>query len=103
MIKYILMLALLACVSACSDRPKSFQGVHHPAPKSVSALVGQTRNEIHARYGKPQATRVEDGQALWTYRKETCSTLIYFNEKGTVKHAETRGVCKTQGIAENEK
>lgn len=102
MIKYIAIGAIMLCVAACSDRPKSFQGVHHAAPKSVSSLLGQTRTDIHGRFGKPTASRVEDGRALWTYRKGTCSTLIYFDAKGIVKHAETRGECKAQGIIGNE-
>lgn len=92
--KYIIMIAGLLCLAACSSRPKSFEGVRHPDPKPVSALVGQTRNQIHKAFGKPNVTRVEEGHALWTYRKDTCSTLIYFDSKGIVKHAEMRGVCK---------
>lgn len=91
-----LMIALgfIGILTGCSIRPKSFEGVSHAVPQTVASLVGQTRADIYSDFGTPRLTRTEKASTLWSYQANSCALLVYFDETGVCRHAETRGQCQ---------
>lgn len=75
-------------------RPHSFEGIEHARPQVLASLIGQNRSEIYDRFGAPILYRNEETRVLWSYQSNACAMLIYFDEMGICRHAETRGICQ---------
>ncbi len=56
-------------------------------------FVGDDMDDIEDRFGKPFVIRKEGDNQLWTYRKDGCITIFYFDGDKEVRHAERRGDC----------
>ena len=92
--RLIIVLGLIGILTGCSFRPRSFEDVSHAQPQTVASLVGQTRADIHAHFGTPILSRTEKNRTLWSYQASSCALLVYFDETGICRHAETRGKCQ---------
>ncbi|MBR5129688.1 MAG: hypothetical protein IKV03_00480 [Alphaproteobacteria bacterium] len=91
---FVLSLGIMGMITGCSMRPKSFEGVVHARPQAVASLIGQSRTQIHSRFGVPTLSRTEKTQSLWSYQSDSCALLIYFDKIGVCQYAETRGKCQ---------
>ncbi len=92
--KWVVGLVCGLMMSACSMRPTSFEGVSHAEPQTIASLIGQPRSAIHSRFGTPTLSRNEQNKTLWSYQSDSCALLIFFDETGICRHAETRGKCR---------
>ena len=77
-------LLLFLCLSACS-------GIL--TPDFLLELKGQDTQKVLSKMGKPDAVRWESKAQMWSYWKNGCSSLIFFDENGVVQHVEQRGSC----------
>lgn len=90
----MIVLGFIGVLTGCSMRSKSFEGVSHAAPQTVTSFVGQTRADIHAHLGMPTLSRTEKISTLWSYQANSCALLVYFDNLGICRHAEIRGKCQ---------
>lgn len=81
-------------LTACSMRPTSFEGVTHAKPQTIASLIEQTRADIHSRFGAPTLSRNEQNNTVWSYQSNSCALLVFFDEMGICRYAETRGKCQ---------
>lgn len=81
----------LLILTACATKPTPPKGIEHPAPKTVTELVGKNRGQIHRMMGGPAVTRVEEEYTLWSYAQgDSHAVLVYFDKAGLCQHAEIR-------------
>lgn len=64
-----------------------------PVVQKVSYLQGKSVKQVKRTMGKPEIIRTESPNQMWSYYKNGCTTLVFFNADGVVGHAESRGVC----------
>lgn len=64
-------------------------------------LVGRSAGEVVKELGSPRTVLTEAPHKVWTYRKDQCVTLVFFDESEKVCFAEERGECPST-IALNE-
>ena len=81
--KYI-YLSVLLLLTACA-----FQS---PATRR---LTGLSSAEVRRQLGTPIIERTESPNTIWSYRQDTCSTLIYFDGTNTVQFVDFSGNCST--------
>ncbi len=82
---------VLLILTACATKPTPPEGIEHPAPKTVTELVGKNRGQIHRMMGGPAVTRVEEEYTLWSYAQgDSHAVLVYFDKAGLCQHAEIR-------------
>ena len=62
-------------------------------PHSASDLIGLTDYQITRRFKEPTVIRTEGTYQLWSYRKNNCTTLLYFDETKTVQFVDFSGDC----------
>lgn len=58
-------------------------------------LIGRSAGEVIETFGTPRTVLTEKPHQVWTYRKNQCITLVYFDESEKVCFAEERGACPT--------
>lgn len=58
-------------------------------------LKGKTASQVRFSFGKPQVVRKEANATLWSYYKDECSSLIFFDADDIVQYAELRGKCSS--------
>ena len=56
-------------------------------------LIGLTDKQILRRFNSPTVTRTESPYQLWSYRQETCTILLYFDDTNTVRFVDFSGNC----------
>lgn len=90
--KKLILLSLLF-LWGCASNDDMFQGRSHMSVRKETSFKGLSMADIEKKLGKPLIQRIEEPNYLWTYRRENCTTLIYFSENKKVSYAETRGIC----------
>ena len=81
-------LVLLILLSACATNYKGDE---------LPDLKGKSSSDVLSIMGKPVTERKETTCKMWAYRKNDCSTLIFFDANDVVQYAEQRGKCLKQG------
>lgn len=56
-------------------------------------LIGLTDRQILRRFSSPTVIRTEEPYQLWSYRQDTCTVLLYFDETKTVRFVDFSGDC----------
>lgn len=56
-------------------------------------LLGLTDKQIIRRFSSPTVIRTEEPYQLWSYRQETCTILLYFDDTNTVRFVDFSGNC----------
>jgi outer membrane protein assembly factor BamE (lipoprotein component of BamABCDE complex) len=61
--RLFVLTAVAFAISGCMTMGRPF-----PADRIAAILIGTTtRDEIHAKFGEPYRTGIEDGDSTWTY------------------------------------
>lgn len=53
-------------------------------------LVGMNKSVVRRRLGQPVIQRTEYPNQVWSYRKNDCSVLVFFNETDNVQYVDVR-------------
>lgn len=69
-----------------------------PFVENLPMLQGRTMSQIRSEFGKPAVVHLEENASLWTYNKDQCACLIFFDKAKVVQHAELRGQCSGDEI-----
>ena len=59
----------------------------------ISCLSGQGKDFVLSKMGKPTVIRTEFPNQLWTYQKQGCSILVFFDQSETVQFTDFYGSC----------
>ncbi len=88
----ILMSFLLLC--GCNVAQNEFFMSPNQTPvMQKNELVGRSAGEVVEEMGEPRTVLKEAPHQVWTYRKDQCVTLVFFDESEKVCFAEERGAC----------
>ena len=92
--KKSLILASFLLLCGCNVAPNEFSISPNQTPVvKKNELVGRSAGEVVEELGTPRTVLKEAPHQVWTYRKDQCVTLVFFDESEKVCFAEERGVC----------
>ncbi len=61
--------------------------------EQISCLSGQNKDFVLSKMGNPTIIRTETPNQLWTYQKQNCSILVFFDQTETVQFIDFTGSC----------
>ena len=92
--KYVIISSAFLLLCGCAQPKNQLQFSPNQTPVMEKRdLIGRSAGEVIETFGTPRTVLTEKPHQVWTYRKNQCITLVYFDESERVCFAEERGTC----------
>lgn len=91
--QYIVIGALLLLCGCAQPKNQLAFSPNQTPVMEKRELIGRSAGEVIETFGTPRTVLTEKPHQVWTYRKDQCVTLVYFDESERVCFAEERGAC----------